>query len=90
MTDVGDLMPDIALEIPGGGTVRHAVFQGGEVRVLDAQRFPFGSIRLPDGAGLGVTNLAFKDDRLYITEGTQGVIWRVAVKTRGLPYFHQR
>lgn len=72
------------------GNLYFAVFQGAEIRVLDPQRFAYGSIRLPDGAGAGVTNLAFKDNDLYISEGSQGVIWRVAVENRGLPHFHQR
>jgi len=91
----------VAVNIEGGtgpdgmafdteGNLYAAVFQGGEVRVFDPQRFPFGSIRLPEGAGAGVTNLAFKERMLYITEGSQGVIWRVAVKNAGLPFFHQR
>lgn len=91
----------VAVEIEGGigpdgmafdmaGNLYAAVFQGGEIRVFDPQRFAIGSIELPEGAGTGVTNLAFKDNDLYITEGSQGVIWRVAVKNRGLPFFHQR
>lgn len=85
----GGTGPD-GMAFDDAGNLYFAVFQGGEVRVLDAQRFAIGSIALPAGAGAGVTNLAFKDRELYITEGTQGVIWRVVVKNRGLPYFHQR
>jgi sugar lactone lactonase YvrE len=72
------------------GTLYVAIFQGGEVRVIDAERFHVGSINLPEGAGTFVTNLAFHDDHLYITEASAGVIYRVRVETPGLPYFHQR
>jgi gluconolactonase len=85
----GGIGPD-GMAFDADGNLYAAVFQGGEVRVIGADRFPYGSIVLPQGAGAGVTNLAFKDGYLYITEGTQGVIWRVAVTHQGLPLFHQR
>lgn len=85
----GGIGPD-GMAFDADGNLYAAIFQGAEVRVIGADRFPYGSIVLPEGAGAGVTNLAFKDGHLYITEGTQGVIWRVAVAHRGLPYFHQR
>jgi gluconolactonase len=85
----GGIGPD-GMAFDDAGNLYAAIFQGGEVRVIGADRFPYGSIVLPEGAGNGVTNLAFKEGYLYITEGTQGVIWRVAVKHGGLPFFHQR
>jgi gluconolactonase len=72
------------------GNIYSAIFQGGEVAVFGADRFPYGSIVLPDDAGMSVTNVAFKDQYLYITEAAQGVVWRVATTRRGLPLFHQR
>ena len=49
-----------------------------------------GSIKLPEGAGPFNTNVAFGGpDRkvLYITESSQNVIYRVAMKVRGLKLF---
>jgi sugar lactone lactonase YvrE len=85
----GGVGPDgIALDVDGN--LYAAIFQGGEVRVIGADRFAYGSIVLPEGAGTFVTNIAFNGDFLYITEASQGVIWRVRVARRGLPFFHQR
>lgn len=78
------------IAVDADGNLYYAVFQGGEIAVVGADRFRYGSIRLPTGAGTFVTNLAFKDENLYVTEATQGVIWRVAVTRRGHPLFHQR
>ena len=72
------------------GNLYYAIFQGGAVGVVSADRYDYGSIPLPAGAGNFVTNLAFHDGRLYITESTQGVVWRVTVSGRGHPLFHQR
>jgi gluconolactonase len=72
------------------GNLYAAIFQGGEVRVFDPAGFAYGSIVLPQGAGTFVTNLAFKDDYLYITEASQGAVWRVRVAHRGLPFFHEK
>jgi gluconolactonase len=85
----GGIGPD-GMAFDDAGNLYAAIFQGGEVRVIGADRFDYGSIVLPEGAGNGVTNLAFEKGYLYITEGTQGVIWRVAVTHGGLPFFHQR
>jgi gluconolactonase len=85
----GGIGPD-GMAFDDAGNLYAAVFQGGEVRVIGADRFAYGSLVLPEGAGNGVTNMAFKDGYLYITEGTQGVIWRAAVKHGGLPFFHER
>jgi gluconolactonase len=94
-------VPHVAAHTEGGvgpdgfafdsdGNLYAAIFQGGEVRIIDADRFHVGSIPLPDGAGTFVTNLAFHDDYLYITEASAGIVYRVRVTTAGLPYFHQR
>jgi gluconolactonase len=85
----GGVGPD-GMAFDEAGNLYAAIFQGGEVRVFDPAGFAFGSIVLPEGASTFVTNLAFNDNDLYITEASQGVIWRVAVKNRGLPLFHQR
>jgi gluconolactonase len=85
----GGVGPD-GMAFDEAGNLYAAIFQGGEVQVFDPAGFSFGAIRLPEGAGTFVTNLAFKDQEIYITEASQGVIWRVAVTHRGLPLFHQR
>jgi gluconolactonase len=85
----GGIGPD-GIAFDEGGNLYAAIFQGGEVRVIGADRFHYGSIRLPNGSGTFVTNLAFYEDYLYITEASEGRIWRVRVETRGLPFFHQR
>lgn len=85
----GGVGPD-GFAFDSDGNLYVAIFQGGEIRVIDSDRFHIGSIVLPAGAGTFVTNLAFSDDHLYLTEASAGVIYRVRVQTRGLPYFHQR
>ena len=85
----GGVGPD-GMAFDADGNVYAAIFQGGEIRVIGADRFHYGSIRLPEGAGTFVTNVAFKDDMLYITEASLGEIWRVRVRTPGLALFHQR
>jgi gluconolactonase len=85
----GGVGPD-GMAFDADGNLYAAIFQGGEVKVIDPSGFAFGSIVLPEGEGTFVTNLAFKDRYLYITEASQGVIWRTAVTRPGLPLFHQR
>lgn len=85
----GGVGPD-GMALDADGNLYAAVFQGGEIRVLDPNGFAYGSIRLPEGAGTFVTNVAFHNGYLYITEGTNGEVWRVRVRHDGLPLFHQR
>lgn len=85
----GGIGPD-GLALDAVGNLYAAIFQGREVRVIGADRFPYGSIVLPEDAGTFVTNVAFHDGWLYITEASQGVVWRVAVRHPGLALFHQR
>jgi gluconolactonase len=85
----GGVGPD-GFAVDANGNIYSAIFQGGEVRVIGADRFHYGSIRLPEGAGSFVTNVAFKGNDLYITEASLGEIWRVRVNAPGLALFHQR
>ncbi len=78
------------MAVDNEGNIYFAIFQGGAIGVISADRYHYGSIPLPEDAGGFVTNLAFDDGYLYITEASQGVIWRVAVSKRGHPLFHQR
>jgi gluconolactonase len=85
----GGVGPD-GMALDADGNLYAAIFQGGEILVIDADRFPYGSIRLPEGAGTFVTNLAFKGNELYITEASIGEVWRLRVNTTGLALYHQR
>ena len=85
----GGIGPD-GFALDAAGNLYAAIFQGREVRVFGADRFPYGSIVLPADAGTFVTNVAFHGGWLYITEASQGVVWRVAVRNPGLALFHQR
>jgi gluconolactonase len=78
------------MAVDAQGNLYYAIFQGGAIGVISADRYHYGSFALPEGAGNFVTNLAFNDGALYITEATQGVVWRVSVSKRGHPLFHQR
>lgn len=84
----GGIGPD-GFALDREGNVYAAVFQSGQVQVVSARGFAIGSLALPNDAGTFVTNLAFRDGYLYITEATQGVIWRVKANNEGLALFHQ-
>jgi gluconolactonase len=85
----GGIGPD-GFALDADGNVYAAVFQSGSVQITDRLGFPVGTLRLPADAGTFVTNLAFKDGWLYITEASSGTLWRVKVNKGGLPYFHQQ
>jgi sugar lactone lactonase YvrE len=78
------------MAVDSEGNIYFAIFQGAAVGVMSADRYDVGTIALPEGAGSFVTNLAFNDGYLYITEATQGIVWRMAVSVEGHPLFHQR
>jgi gluconolactonase len=80
----GGIGPD-GLIVDATGNVYVAHYGAGEIAIFDDHGFPYGSIPLPRDAGLGSTNMAFKDGYLYVTESLKNTVWRVAVKTRGLP-----
>ena len=84
---VGGIGPD-GFALDTSGNIYSAVFQSGQVQIISATGFPIGALQIPEGTF--VTNLAFKDNYLYITESSLGVIWRVKVNTQGLPYYHQQ
>jgi len=85
----GGIGPD-GFALDTAGNVYAAIFQSGSVQIADSLGFPVGTIRLPAAAGTFVTNLTFKDGYLYITEASQGKLWRVKVSQSGLPLFHQQ
>ncbi|MER2047657.1 MAG: SMP-30/gluconolactonase/LRE family protein, partial [Solibacillus sp.] len=82
----GGIGPD-GLAVDAEGNLYVAHFQAGEVVVVDANGFKYGTIRLPEDAGTFATNLAFHDGYLYVTESSKNEVWRIQVKKKGLqPY----
>ncbi|WP_251032674.1 SMP-30/gluconolactonase/LRE family protein [Bacillus sp. ISL-7] len=82
----GGIGPDgLAVDTEGNLYVAH--FQAGEIVVLDASGFKYGTIRLPKDEGTFTTNLTFHNGYLYITESSKNEVWRIEVKKDGLqPY----
>ena len=78
-TTSGGVGPDGLLLLPDG-TLLAANFDAGEVLAFDASGRALGSIPVP--AGPRVTNLAVRDDWLYVTEGASGEVWRVRLLKR--------
>jgi sugar lactone lactonase YvrE len=82
----GGIGPDgIAVDKAGNLYIAH--FQAGEIVVLDASGFKYGTIRMPEGAGTFVTNLTFHEGYLYVTESSKNEVWRIKVKNEGLPLY---
>jgi gluconolactonase len=79
----GGIGPD-GLAVDAGGNVYAVHYGAGEVAVFDSDGFPYGTIPLPMGAGLGTTNLTFRDGYLYVAESLTNTVWRVPVKGRAL------
>ncbi len=82
----GGIGPD-GLTVDSEGNLYVAHFQAGEIVVLDASGFHYGTIRLPKDAGTFTTNLTFHDGYLYITESSKNEVWRIKVKKEGLKPF---
>ncbi|WP_066252887.1 SMP-30/gluconolactonase/LRE family protein [Neobacillus drentensis] len=82
----GGIGPDgLAVDTEGNLYVAH--FQAGEIVVLDASGFKYGTIRLPKDEGTFTTNLTFHNGYLYVTESSKNEVWRIKVKKEGLqPY----
>jgi gluconolactonase len=75
--------PD-SMIIDSQGNVYAAHYGAGEVVVFDPHGFYFGAIRMPPGAGMVPSNMAFHDGYLYITEMDQHTVWRVKTKIPGV------
>ena len=82
----GGIGPD-GLAVDEEGNLYVAHFQAGEIIVQDASGFSYGAIRLPEEAGTFTTNLTFQDGYLYVTESSKNEVWRIQVKTDGLPLY---
>ncbi|WP_428911745.1 SMP-30/gluconolactonase/LRE family protein [Niallia sp. Krafla_26] len=82
----GGIGPD-GLAVDAEGNLYVAHFQAGEIVVLDARGFIYGTIRLPEDAGTFTTNLAFSNGYLYITESSKNEVWRIKVKKEGLTLY---
>lgn len=77
----GGVGPD-GMMVDAGGRLWWADFGGGAVSAADAAGRELGSIRLGEGAGARITNMAVRDEHLYITEADRGEIWRVPLNAR--------
>jgi gluconolactonase len=74
----GGIGPDgIALDHKGRLFV--ANFGSGEVLVYSPEGVPLGAIGFPESAGKMVSNLVIHDQDLYVTEGSKGEVWRIAL-----------
>ena len=78
-TTSGGIGPDGMLML-ADGTLLAANFEGGEVLAFDTHGRSLGTIPVP--AGPQVTNLAVRDDWLYVTEGSSGDVWLVRLTPR--------
>lgn len=85
----GGVGPD-GMAVDEAGNIYQAIFQGGQISVFGPDGYSFGKIWLPEGAGTFTTNVAFDGNWLYITESSQGVIWRVQTRNAGHLLYHQR
>jgi gluconolactonase len=75
--------PD-SMTIDAAGNVYVAHYGAGEVVVFDPNGFLLGAVRMPPGAGMVPSNMAFHDGYLYITEMDQHTVWRVKTKIPGV------
>ena len=82
----GGIGPD-GMAVDSEGNLYAAHFLAGEITIFDPQGFKYGSLRLPKEAGPMVTNVAFHDGYLYVTEGMKNEVWRVKTKKTGAPLF---
>lgn len=75
---VGGIGPD-GLTVDSEGNLYVAHFGAGEVAIFDASGFPYGIIRLPEGAAPFSTNLVIHDGYLYVTEAIKNEVWRLPI-----------
>jgi gluconolactonase len=74
----GGIGPDgIALDHKGRLFV--ANFGSGEVLVYSPEGVPLGAIKFPESAGKMVSNIVIRGRELFITDGSKGEFWRMAL-----------
>lgn len=71
--------PD-GMTVDSSGNLFVAEYNGKEVFVINAENTILGTLRLPEEAGPGTTNVALHDGYLYITEARKNEVWRVKLK----------
>jgi gluconolactonase len=82
----GGIGPD-GLAVDSEGNIYAAHLEAGEVVVIDSRGFSYGGLRLPEGAGQGVTNVALHGGYLYAVEGFKNEVYRMKIKKNKLPLF---
>lgn len=83
----GGIGPD-GLAVDGKGNLYAAHLEAGEVAVINSMGILLGTISLPEGNGLIITNLEFHGSYLYATESFRNnIIRRIKVKNTGLEPF---
>ncbi|HWL47901.1 MAG TPA: SMP-30/gluconolactonase/LRE family protein [Sphingomonadaceae bacterium] len=78
----GGIGPD-GMMLDQKGRLYWADFGGGTITVADDAAHILGQIRLPDDAGACVTNMAWHDGAIYVTEADRGEIWKIALDMPG-------
>lgn len=81
--------PD-GMTIDTEGNLYVAHYGAGEVVVFDKHGFYYGAIRLPEGAGMVVSNMTIHDGYLYFTEMDRHTVWRVPVAHEGVEVWPAR
>lgn len=85
--------PYVAARLTGGhgpdglltdadGNIYAAHLKAGEVVVVDPDGWDITTVRLPEGAGIFVSNLTIHDGYLYACEFGQGIIWRIPTSAK--------
>jgi gluconolactonase len=68
------------MTIDAEGNVDAAHYGAGEVADFDPHGFYSGAIRVPPGARMVPSNVAFQGGYLYITKTDKHTVWRVRIK----------
>jgi len=79
----GGIGPD-GLAVDAAGNVYVAHFNAGQVVVVDAQGFHYGTLPLPAGAGPFTTNVAIRNGHMYVTEAAKNELWKMAVNAEAI------
>ncbi|MBR2834343.1 MAG: SMP-30/gluconolactonase/LRE family protein [Coriobacteriales bacterium] len=66
------------------GNIIFAHFKAKEIMAVTNFGWTIATVRLPESAGIQVTNLCIHDGYLYACEAEQSVIWRIPIKAQML------